>query len=180
VRLRGLARGALAVAATAAALAALLLFLASRDSSTFQGASGPGLAFPDQGHQHLAPGATGGPRFAYDSSPPTSGPHVPVLPTGDLRRLSTDELLQALEVGDVVLVYGDRRLQSGLRRLATDLAGPYSRSLAAAGQAVVLDFEPGRSGVVGVAWRHLLRSSGPSDPRLQTFIQFWLGRGANG
>ena len=178
--MRGLARGALGVVVTAAALAGLLLFLASRDSSTFQGTTGPGQVFADQGHQHLAPGASGAAKFVYDSNPPTSGPHVPVLANRDLQHLSTDELLQALELGDVVLVYGDRRLQPGLRRLASSLAGPYSRSLAAAGQAVVLDFQRGRSGVVGVAWRHLLPSSRPSDPRLQAFIQFWLGRGASG
>jgi hypothetical protein len=166
-----------AVGVAAAGLVALLLFFASRDSSTFQGAAGPGQAFPDQGHQHLA-SANAGRRFAYDSNPPTSGPHLPLLPAGDARPLSTDELLQALEVGDVALVYGDRRLEPALRRLASNLAGPYSRSLAAAGQAVLLDFQRGQRGVVAVAWRHLLRTSGSADPRLQGFIQFWLGRGA--
>jgi hypothetical protein len=173
------ARGALAAGVAAAGLIGLLIFFASRDSSTFQAAGGPGQAFPDQGHRHLTPGALA-PNFAYDSNPPTSGPHVPVLPRGDVRPLNTDELLQALEVGDVALVYGDRRLEPVLRRLANNLAGPYSGSLAAAGQAIVLDFQPGRRGVTGVAWRHLLHSARPSDPRLQAFIQFWLGRGAGG
>jgi hypothetical protein len=175
--LRGVARAALAVVLTAVALVALLLFLGSRDNSTFPTGAGPGQAFADQGRRHLAPGAIH-PRIAFDSSPPTSGPHVPVLPRADGRPLSTDQLLQALELGNVVLVYGDRRIEPALRRLAGGIAGPFSPSLAAAGQAVVLDLHPGQSGIVAVAWRHLLRSSGPADQRVRAFVQFWLGRGA--
>jgi hypothetical protein len=177
VRLGGVARWALAALVVAAGLTGILLFLGSRDTSTFNQASGPGQTFPDQGRAHLRPGAPRAP-FAYDSRPPTSGPHVPLVPTRDARPLSTDELLQAIELGDVVLVYGDRTLQPALHGVASPLAGPFSRSLAAAGQAVVLDYQPGTQGVVAVAWRHLLRARGPRDPGLSGFIQYWLGRGA--
>jgi len=178
VRLGGVARGVLAVVVVAGGLIGILVFFNSRDSSTFDSSSGPGQAFPDQGHAHLSPGAPR-PPFSFASRPPTSGPHVPVVPGNDTRPLSTDELLQAIELGDVVLVYGSRSQQPGLRAVAGRLAGPFSRSLAAAGQAVVLDYQPGTQGVVAVAWRHLLRGRGPRDPRLAGFVQYWLGRGAS-
>ena len=177
MRLGGLARVVLAAVVVAAGLIGILLFFNSRDTSTFESSSGPGQLFPDQGRAHLRAGAPR-PRFSYASHPPTSGPHVAVVPASDARALSRDELLQAIELGDVVLVYGDRALQPGLRAVASRLSGPFSRSLAAAGQAVVLDYQRGTKGVVAVAWRHLLRGHGPHDPQVAGFVQYWLGRGA--
>src|SRR4051794_3335274 len=95
------------VAVAVALVVVLLLVLQARDRSTVDTKDAPSAAaggrlLPDQGNAHRSPPA--GFRFATD--PPTSGPHrpVPIKATG---RLSRDALLHALELGDVVLVYGD-------------------------------------------------------------------------
>ncbi len=150
--------------------------LAGRDDPGISDApAGPGTAFRDQGDTYLRPGQ---PRPAYDSTPPTSGAHVPVPVTRDESELSDDQLLQALSVGDVVLVYGTRRPPPGLRAVAEATASPFTLPLAASGQAVILARRPGTRGVIALAWARLLRVAGPSDPALRAFIQAWLGRGA--
>ncbi len=72
--------------------------------------SGPGQAFTDLGHAVLQPGQ---PRPAYNSNPPTSGPHVPAAVTREGVALSDDQLLQALQAGDVVIMYGGARPPAG-------------------------------------------------------------------
>ncbi len=150
--------------------------LAGRDNPGVSDApGGPGVRFHDQGDTYLRPGR---PRPAYDSRPPTSGAHVPTAVTRDGSVLSDDQLLQALSVGDVVLVYGTRRPPAGLRALADATAPPFTVPLATSGQAVILARRPGTPGVIGLAWAHMLRVAGPSDPALRAFVGFWLGRGA--
>jgi hypothetical protein len=151
------------------------VFFTTRDTSTFHAENGPGQLFADQGAQHLAPGAR---HAAYTSDPPTSGPHVPRPLKRDGVRLTNDQLLSALELGDVVILYPTRALEPPLRRFADQLAGPFSAPLAAAGQAIVLDRDPRRGGITALAWRHLLRVSGAGDPALRDFANFWLGHGA--
>jgi len=154
-----------------------LVFFSSRDrASVSDQAAGPGEAFPDQGHRHLRAGER--PGMPYASDPPTSGPHVPVAIRRDASALSDDELLQALEQGNVVLLYGEPHPPEPLRRLARDVnQGAFSPDLAASGQAVILGRRPGTRGVVALAWRHLLRASDPGDPALRAFADAWLGRG---
>ena len=159
-------------------IALLSGFFAGRDQAGVSAVdSGPGRALPDLGHAHLKPGA---PRPRYDSDPPTSGAHVPVPVRHDQRKLSTDQLLQALEEGNVVVMYGGGTPRPGLRALALSLAPPFRPALAAAGQAVILARRPGTRGLLGLAWAHAITVPGPRDPRLRAFIQFWLGRGAPG
>jgi hypothetical protein len=169
----------LALLVSAAGLVGMIAFFGGRDTSTFHQVEGPGQAFPDQGAKRLAAGA---PRPRYNSDPPTSGPHVPAAIPRDGVRLSADQILTALATGNVVLVYSRSSFASPLRRLADRASGPYDPALAAAGQAVILDRDPGRheSGVVALAWRHLLRVPSPTDPALGGFLDFWLGRGAGG
>ena len=170
--------GGLLVALLVAAggLVGLIAFFGGRDSSTFHRVKGPGQAFADQGSGRLAAGAA---RPRYNSDPPTSGPHVPASIPRDGVTLSDDQILTALATGNVVLVYSRAAMERPLRRLADRLSGPYDPALAAAGQAVILDRDPGRreAGVVAAAWRHLLRASSPTDPGLNGFADFWLGRG---
>jgi hypothetical protein len=178
--MRGLERVAIVLAAFALSIAVIAVLsgglLAGRDSP---GVSGPdtqlGAQFRDLGAAHLAPGAAH-PR--YDSDPPTSGAHVPVPVRHDDANLSDDQLLQALELGNVVVMYGTRRPPAGLRRLAARVAAPFTPALAAAGQAVILARRPGTSGVLGVAWTHLVDVRSPDDPQLRSFVLYWLGRGA--
>ena len=139
------------------------------------GASGPGQAFTDLGHAALRPGQ---PRPSYNSDPPTSGSHVPAAVTRDHASLSDDQLLSALQVGDVVIMYGGPRPPTGLEQFARAVAPPFTPSLAATGDAVILASRPRTAGVVALAWAHLLRVPAPTDPALREFVGFWLGRGA--
>jgi hypothetical protein len=160
------------------AIIALSGFFAGQDQAGISGAPvGPGQAFRDLGDRHLAPGA---PHPAYNSTPPTSGPHLRAPVTRDAAPLSDDQLLTALAAGDVVLAYATRTPPAGLAQLARAVASPFTAALAASGQAVVLGRRSDVSGVVALAWAHLLRAAGPQDPRLLRFAQVWLGRGAPG
>jgi hypothetical protein len=92
--------------------------------------------------------------------------------------LNNDKLLTALALGDVVMVYGTRRPPDALIDVARSVAGPFSPTLAATGQAVILSRDPATHGFTGLAWTHLLQSTHAGDPRLARFASYWLGRGA--
>jgi hypothetical protein len=150
--------------------------LAGRDDPGVAGTgAGPGIQFRDQGHVHLRPGLL---RPVYDTDPPTSGAHIPVPVTRDDAQLSNDQLLQALEVGNVVFMYGGAKPPSGLGALASAVASPFTPPLAASGEAVILARQPGTRGVIGLAWAHMVRVRTAGDPLLRSFASFWLGRGA--
>jgi hypothetical protein len=151
--------------------------LAGNDSPGVSGAaSGPGVAFPDQGNATLKPGEK---RPTYDSEPPTSGPHLPAATTRNGAQLTDDQLLQALSVGDVVLMYGTRKPPAGLTAVANRIApAAFSPALAATGLSVVLAYRPGTTGIIGLAWGHMVHVRSPTDPTLSAFAQYWLGRGA--
>ncbi len=157
-------------------IALLSGFFAGRDQAGVSGGQhGPGEAFADQGSALLAPGQ---PRPGYDSNPPTSGAHAPQPVLRDGAQLTDDQLLSALALGDVVIIYAAPAPPPGLRTLATAVASPFSPALAAAGQAVILARRTGTTGLIGLAWAHMARVTGPQDPLLRQFAAFWLGRGA--
>jgi hypothetical protein len=159
-------------------IALLSGFFAGRDQSAVSSPSdGPGQQFADQGHAILRPGEA---PPKYNSDPPTSGAHVPILPQRNNVALNDNELLQALQLGDVVIMYQPHQKPPGLSSLVAALASPFSPSLAQTGQAVIVAPRPGTSGVVGLAWAHMLRVNAPDDPSLAQFVQFWLGKGAAG
>jgi hypothetical protein len=150
--------------------------LAGRDTPGVTGTdTGPGVRFRDQGDAHLRAGEL---EPIYDSDPPTSGPHIPATVTADDVQITNDQLLQALEVGDVVLMYGSHRPPAALTELAAGIGPRFTPALAASGDAVVLAYRPGTAGVIGLAWAHMLRAGSASGPALRSFAQFWLGRGA--
>jgi hypothetical protein len=173
--------GVVAVVVALAATVGLVMILAGRDKAGVDGAtgagSGPGTALPDGGDRHLAPGD---PSPRYATNPPASGPHRVVPVTRDGAMLSNDELLSALERGDVVLLYGSAQPPAQLRAVQQAVAGPFSPALARDGQAVVLARRPGTRGVVALAWRRELRAASPADPRVREFADYWLGAGAPG
>jgi hypothetical protein len=162
----------------AGAIALLSGYFAGQDAAGVSGSSnGPGLAFRDVGNGRLKPGQR---PPHYNTNPPTSGPHRPVAVRRNAALLSNQQLLQALSLGDVVLMYGTPAPPPGLRPLAVNVAGPFTPALAATGQAVILARRPGVPGVLGLAWTRLIRVAKPSDPALRQFAQYWLGRGASG
>jgi hypothetical protein len=150
--------------------------LVSRDRADVAAERGPGQSFADQGHRHLFGARI--PRVHHNSTPPTSGAHRPDPVLANGRPLSDNQLLQALEEGNVVLFYPGPRAPAALRGLADELAGPFDADLAASGQAVILAPRPGTRGITALAWRHRQVVDSPADPALRTFVSFWLGRGA--
>ena len=165
------------VAVAVAGAIGLIAFFTARDASQVSPPRmpGPGTAYPDLGARHLRPGQPVGIR--YNSDPPTSGPHVPAPVTRTEARLSDHQLLHAIELGNVVLLYGSASPPPGLRQLAERMAGPFDPALVQGGQAVILARRPSVQGVVAVAWRHLERAPSANSPELRRFIDFWLGRG---
>jgi hypothetical protein len=176
--------GATAVVAIAGGIGLLLFFVARDDARVDKGAKpeevkGPGQAFPDLGAKHVPPAQRG--QAGYNSDPPTSGPHVLEPVRRDEIVLTTDQVLHALQLGNVVLEYGSGAPPPGLKALAEEVSGgPFEPALVQAGQLVILARRPGTNGVVALAWRHLLRAPAADDPELRRFAEFWLGRGASG
>jgi hypothetical protein len=148
------------VAVAVAAVAALVLLLGSRDSSQLStAAQGPGQVQPD------------------GADPPASGSHGDALVTRDRRPLSDDQLVNALALGDVVILYEGSKPPPALVRLQRQVAGPFDAELAAAGQAVILAPRAGAGAATALAWKRIQRADDPADPRLREFAEFWLGRG---
>jgi hypothetical protein len=156
-------------------IALLTGVFASHDQGTLSSATVAGHGFRDLGDRLLRKDQR---RPRYDSNPPTSGAHFAALVTRDEATLNNDQLLGALAAGDVVILYGTQQPPAGLTTLAQALAPPFTPGLAQAGQAVILGRRPGTSGLIGLAWAHMLRTSSVLDPRLREFAAFWLGRGA--
>ena len=156
---------ALGVLLAVAGLIALVLVLGARDDPEIAGSpQGPGELQPDRGSGHDEPARV-------TDEWPTSGPHRPELVTADRRRLTDDQILHALELGNVVLLYDeDPGALVGVQR---DVAGPFDAEIAAAGQAVILARRPGPT--AALAWRRVLRSDDPRE--LREFAEAWLGRG---
>jgi hypothetical protein len=164
------------------AIALLSGYFTSRDEAGVTGSlAGPGIVYPDLGNATLAPGA---PRPRYDSNPPTSGPHVPTPVRADDALLTDNEILTALAAGDVILIHGGTRPPPGLAELARTTGGPFTASLAASGNAVILARLPGINGIIALAWTRMLPITGMADVTgrddgvLKQFIEAWLGRGA--
>jgi hypothetical protein len=152
-------------------------FFQSKDQAGVSG-SGPaiGQQFPDLGHTHLQPGEL---RPPYNSDPPTSGAHVPLPIPRDATTLTTDQMLEALELGDIVIAYSGTHPPRELRSLQNAVAGPFTPALASAGQAVVLWQRPGTNGFIGLAWTRMLHVRTAGD-LLKSFAERYLGQGAPG
>jgi hypothetical protein len=172
-RILAVAAGVLVLAG---GLVALVIAFSARDDAQVQRApSGPGQLEPDRGARHL----TGHQHAQVPSGTlPTSGAHQVATIPRDARRLSDDQILHALELGDVVLLYDAATPPAPLRQLQKQLTGPFDAELADAGQAVVLARRAGAGPAAALAWRRELRVSDPADPRLRDFAEAWLGHGS--
>jgi Protein of unknown function (DUF3105) len=163
-----------AVVVAAAGCIALIAVLTSQDSSQVGGTAGPGTLEPDRGSGRQTGPTT--PASPADK-PPTSGPHRQAAVTRDATELSDDQILEALQLGNVIVTYEDAKPPAALVALQRDvLGGAFDPSLAEAGQAVILARRPG-AGTQALAWRRRLVASGPDDPRLRDFADAWLGQG---
>jgi hypothetical protein len=176
--LEGAAIAAAALAVAFGAIALLSGFFTSQDQPGLTGANtSPGIAFRDLGHAHLQPGQ---PHPRYNSDPPTSGAHVTDIPTENNAELTNDQLLEVLELGDVVIMYGSPTPPPPLQQLEKQVAPPFKAALVTTGDQLILARRPGTSGLIGLAWAHMIRTASAADPMLKVFAQYWLGRGAPG
>ena len=83
----------------------------------------------------------------------------------------------AVAPGNIVLLDGDERLTDGLRELALQTGGPTTPALVKAGQAVVVRRQAGlRVPVAALTTERRFDASGPEDPQLRAFIEYWIGR----
>jgi hypothetical protein len=149
-----------------AGLLALAVAFNARDDPEVASATGPGELQPDRGSGHDA-------AANVTDEFPTSGPHRDELVTRDRRRLTDDQILHALELGNVVILYDGPPPTS----VQDEVAGPFDAEVAAAGQAVILARRPGAGPATALAWRHVYRASDANDPGLREFAEAWLGRG---
>jgi hypothetical protein len=91
---------------------------------------------------------------------------------------SPSETGAVLERGNVVLTYREAADRAGLVALAHDVAGTYSRELADAGQAVLVEQKDGQGErIVAHAYKRRLAAQSPQDPALRQFVEGWLGEG---
>ena len=169
----------LGTALVAGGVYALVLAFNARDDAGVGGnaPAGPGELQPNRGSRHLE--STQHVPLESLTDPPTSGAHHDRLPTRE-GRLSPDEILHTLELGDVILFYDAKRPPAALRALQREVSGPFDAEVAAAGQQVILARREGTGAVTAAAWRRLLRADDPSDPRLREFAETWIGRGVRG
>lgn len=142
---------------------ALLAFFTARDDSEVHAEDGPGTVYSERA-------TVAGYRL--------SGPHRPRPIARDRARLSQDQLLHALKLGDVVIVYGSARPPRALIALQDEVAGPFDADIAAAGSAIVLARRPGARGLTALAWRRAQAAATAGDPALRRFAEHWLGKGA--
>jgi hypothetical protein len=148
-----------------AGLIVLVLVLGARDDPEVAAPESSSQLEPDLGAEH-----SGAARETDE--PPTSGPHAPELVTRDRARLSNDQLLHALELGNVVILYDAPQPPAELLAIQRDVAGPFDAEVAAAGLAVILARSPGIEEPTALAWRRVHRGTG-----LREFAEAWLGQG---
>ena len=149
-----------------AGLIALAAAFNARDDPEVASATGPGELQPDRGSGHDA-------EANVSDEFPTSGPHREELVTRDRRRLTDDQILHALELGNVVILYDGPPPTD----VQDEVAGPFDAEVAAAGQAVILARRDVAGPATALAWRHVYQAADPSDPGLREFTEAWLGRG---
>jgi len=148
-----------AVLAVAGLIALAVAFNARDDAGISGAAQGPGELQPEGGGEW-----------------PTSGAHERALVTRDRRALSDDQILTALEAGNVVILYDAPDPGANLVRLQREVSGPFDAEVAAAGQAVILARRDGAGPATALAWRRVLQAGDAADPRLREFAEAWLGR----
>ena len=162
--MRGLLVVVAGVALVVLAIGGWLLFANARDDAGVGGnatPSGPGALQPDRGDRHLPAGEHVPLEGLTD--PPTSGAHHDRLVTRE-GTLDPNQIVHALELGDVILFYGSAEPPAALKRLQEDVSGPFDPEVAAAGQQVILARRPGTDGVIARRLAAAAADSGRGGP----------------
>src|SRR4051794_13631339 len=84
-----------------------------------------------------------------------------------------------LKLGNVILSYSDPSYRQPLHDFA-EQNGPDTANLRAAGGSVIVRQDPQAAGVVARSYAATLQATSPADPRLQDFVDRWLGAGTSG
>ena len=103
---------------------------------------------------------------AANHVPAISGPGVPD-PT------ATSPVLRA---GNIELRYSRQADRNALVAFAQREAGTDTSALRAIGGAILVIRAPNDPGIVALAYRRRLRLGSVNDPRLQAFVEAWLGQ----
>ena len=130
---------------------------------------GPGLAVPGQGNEHIADILIA--HVAYNSEPPTSGPHVPykvswgVHPTP----IPAEVQVRHLEEGGVLLQYNCPEACPDLVQKLTELSRQYAPVLVAP--------YPYMTGKLALtAWERMDTLQEFDEQRIKTFIEAYIGK----
>jgi hypothetical protein len=107
------------------------------------------------------------------NTPTSAGPGAPVAQLGGVATQPLD-----VPAGNVVVLYSSGTQRAALEALADDIAGPASKDLEDAGQAVLVRREASADGIVAVANGRGVRVTDPADPALRAFIEGQLGASA--
>jgi hypothetical protein len=137
-----------------------------------RGAAAQGLQYPNQGQEHVNPGQ---PHAAYNSNPPTSGPHYPdPLRWGIYDTPQPDEaLVHNLEHGGIVVAYNCPDGCPALVQQLKDLVGQYPSK-------VVLAPRPSKDvphRITLTAWTWLDGFDDFDAARIQAFVAAHKDRG---
>ena len=127
----------------------------------------PGEKLPDLGNEHIQ--TSSDPRIAYNSDPPTSGPHLPyIAPWGvHTRPIPLELQVHNLEDGGVVVQYNCT---------CPELVDKLRGIVAKYDKHVILAPYPGmKSRIALTAWTRLDRFEELDEPRVLRFIETYRG-----
>ena len=140
----------------------------------------PGYALEDQGNYHLA--EMDEPHVPYNSSPPTSGPHMAWLTPGDIYDVQVPDEVQVhnLEDGHVNVQYdcpdGCDELVSQLAEIVTEyLEQPDGRVLMGPYEGIADPVTNQRRRIALTAWTHIDTFDDFDEERVRTFIDAYMG-----
>lgn len=140
-----------------------------RSMSFAQSESGPGREVPGQGNDHLQ--SPGSPHVPYNSTPPTSGPHVPWLTRWGVHRIPIPWEVQVhnLEDGGVIIHY-----RCG--QPCPDMVSALESIVAGYPSQVILTPEPRVSSLIAVtAWERIDTMDTVDESRIRHFIDAYRG-----
>src|SRR3990167_5916853 len=129
----------------------------------------PGVEYPDQGQDHIAPGA---PHDQYNSNPPTSGPHYAEAAAWGIydKELPDEQLIHNLEHGGIWISYKDPNNTQLISELK-DIVDDYSIK-------VIMTPRPQNdSPIVVAAWRRLLKLDSFDEKQIKSFIKAFINKG---
>jgi len=136
----------------------------------YQSSAGlPGKSFPDQGNAHIQSAAE--PHVAYNSNPPTSGPHLPYIAPWGVHTEAIPKELQVhnLEDGGVVVQYN-------CPTPCPELVDKLKAVVVGHSRHVVLAPYPGmKQRIALTAWTRLDEFDEFDEARVQNFIRAYKG-----